>query len=221
MKKLTLILFWALLPSLCLFAQQTLPQETITTPEAKTRKAVLKTNLFSPVGLSLELVIAKHLSVGANFAYFPSTELGDVTKSWGKIDFTEPSKGFGFEANYYPTSKNAPRGFYVGGFAQYRSAKVNIEKLYVGTNSGGTTRTTVRGKMQTSLVQYGAQLGFQTIAKFGFTFNIGLGVGYHKINGVPDLLPNDGETDNKFLDTLNSSYKGFGVRPMLSVGWAF
>lgn len=223
MKKLTLFFAVSILILTHISAQQS-PQNQATIPltKSKNRNIVLKTNLFSPIGLSLEVGISKHFAVGTNFTYFPATELGDVTKSWGKIEFTEASKGFGFEANYYPSgSKHTPQGFYVGGFVQYRSANVIFEKLYIGTNEGGATRTTVKGNLKTSLMQYGGQLGFQTIAKFGFTFNIGLGIGYHKINGVPDLLPDNSDTDNTFLKTLNKNYKGFGARPMLSLGWAF
>ena len=222
-KKLTLSLTISILTLTYISAQQTSEsQATIPLTESNNRNIVLKTNLFSPIGLSLELGLSKHFAIGSNFTYFPTTELGDVTKSWGRIEFTEASKGFGFEANYYPSgSKLAPRGFYIGGFVQYRSANVIIEKLYIGTNEGGATRTTVKGNLKTSLMQYGGQLGFQTIAKFGFTFNIGVGIGYHKIKGVPDLLPDNSETDNKFLKTLNNNYKGFGARPMLSLGWAF
>jgi hypothetical protein len=216
MKKLTLLFFTIMLLSSDVLAQK--EAETSTNMIKRNRKTALKTNILSPISLILELGLTKHIAISGNFAYFPTTKFGDVTKSWGQIEFTEPSKGFGFEANYYPFAID---GFYFGGFLQYRSAKVNIEKLYTGTNDGGPFSTTIKGNLLTSLTQYGGQLGYQKIAKFGFVFNVGLGIGYHKIDGVPDLLPDNSATDNKFLDALNNNYKGFGIRPILAIGWAF
>ena len=197
---------------------------------------VLKTNVLGYLAgqyqISYEKPLNEHFSVQLSAGFLTGNNSGSL----GVRSYKGHRIGLILipEARYY-FKGNAPKGFYLGAFARYRSASNILDDQSFTAGGTGIDQDLSRVRRATS-IGGGVLIGYQLITKGGFTFDIFAGPQYKsrstKITydndalNVPSTVAGyDSKGDELFSSKFGSidynDKAGMGLRFGFNIGFAF
>jgi len=209
-----------LLPIFLFFSLSALAQKKEI--EIRERPNAIKTNLFSPISIGYERGFLNHFSLSAHVSYFPEYSIGDVTDGAGKITFEKPSTGYTFEGRYYTEKTMNMVYFYLGAYYRYRLLEASGQKIITQTTSTDVTTYDITVTVPTNISSYGGVIGFQTVSRRGFLFDLNVGAGRYTLANIPTIeVPPGSSKSFERLQKLSDKRTGIGPRVTFSLGYAF
>jgi hypothetical protein len=201
--------------NLALFSTLTAQEQPI---DLKSRKNVIKTNLFSPISIGYERALGKHFSLSAYYLYLPAFSFGEPAGTTGYAALEGGSKGFTLEGRYYLSkTKPALAGFFVGAYYLNRVLDIKVQKILSEVTSNTTYDIVTR--IPADLTAYGPMIGWQKVTKGGFAAGFTAGTGFYKFGNIPEVSASNSELAG--INELSKKRSGVAVRLNLTLGYAF